>query len=165
MGQPARTLDSAAFARAEVATADVARRRTLARAAAVRAIRLVEEKLTLALSQDVLRGVANLCAIDGEVFHGVRVYGSPRFGIDSYLASDGHECFVIDKHGHLVMVRQGRPCTSRPVRDDELQAQDLEAVTAAVASALARHVQRAERTAASYERAEALSQRIARALY
>ncbi len=179
MGQPARTTDDLGYDQAARASAAVVTARTAARQKVVRAIRDVESRLIAALEGDVLRGVVNLVPGDLlEPYQAVRVNGDARFGIDSYLPSDGRPVLVIEKTGHLAMawVEQGRGVVDgrphffptvgrRPVRDDELQAQDLEPLARAVRAALDRHVQRAERTARSYERAGALAARIARALF
>ena len=144
-----------------------------ARAQAVAAIRDLERSVRDAVRGDTLRGLANLCSQrDQPARLGARVIG--RDGaqgltiaqqvdrVDKPIAL-GRKALVLTKEGELAVyaVDEQGGWSQWPAGDDELLAQDLDAVAFTVAYALGRHVARAERTAANYVRISKLAQALA----
>lgn len=145
----------------------VGAKQATARMSAVRVIRALETALQTALDGDKIRGLSNIAGNDpGPSFQAARIRTDKGFGLDEFLPEDGREVLCLSKVGDLVMAKRAPVggVTSRHVRDDELQAQDLEPVVRVVQSALERHITRASRTAAGYDRVNALSGRLAGAI-
>ena len=135
-----------------------------AREQAVVAIRDIERRLREAIAGDTLRGLRNLY----RQFDGRDIFGAPpRLAarivrgrgpvedrrVDAPIEFGTRE-WVWTKAGALACwaVSLDGVFSERPLEDEELLAQDLEPVAATVAHVLARHCERAERTAANYER-------------
>ena len=138
-----------------------------ARISAVRVVRALETALKTALNGDVLRGLSNIAGDSpGPSFQAARVRTDKGYGLDEFLPKDGREVLCLLKTGDLMMAKRAPVggVVSRRVRDDELQAQDLEPFVRVVQSALERHITRAARTAADYDRVTALSARLAGAI-
>ncbi len=156
---------------ASVASATLRNVRDDARVLAVKTIRVLEQRLRGAIAGDTIRGLSSLVGQQFGNFQAIRVHGSQRFGIDDMLPLDGREALVVTKDGALAMahvtygeMNEPGDFSCRSVGDDELTAQDLEPFVRAVRSALERHVQRAERTTANYERAADLAHNLAEVL-
>jgi hypothetical protein len=167
MGQANASRIDELLKRASVASRSVSSKQTNARVLAVQTIREMERKIQHALDGDVLRGLSDIAAAARAPFHAARVRTEKGFGLDEFLPRDGREVLVLTKRGELAMAARGastNAVTARAVRDDELQAQDVEAIARVVQSALERHIARAARTEANYDRIAGLSERLACAI-
>ena len=163
------------FIRASRASEEVMVEREEAKAGAVRAIRDIERRLRECLAGDTLRGLANLhrlrsgVAVRGtSVQYGARVVvqlGDGDRKIDAPIDFDS-DALVVTKDGEFAVytVDAMGAFESWPARDDDFTAQDLDAAIATVHRVLERHVERAERTAANYERLRELAGAIRGAL-
>jgi len=149
--------------RAGRASEGVAEGRESARRTAVAAIRLLERRLRVALRGDPLRGMVNLVYVRGVVQQAARVVGREGAHTGFFEVTDeridkpivfGTSAMVLTRDGELARfsVTADGAFSSRPVRDDELTAQDLDAVVHTARRVLQRHVERADRTAANYAR-------------
>jgi hypothetical protein len=139
-----------------------------ARARALRVVHELERRTVEAVKGDKLRGLTNIAPTGSPPFHGARVHGSPRFGIDTYLPPDGSAVLCIDRDGRLVMVRTTGGLTNGwqafPVRDDELRAEDMKPYVQTLTLVLQRHVAYAGRRAESYARVAQMAAQVATAL-
>jgi len=152
---------------AGTASAHVRDARTRARDNVVRSLRLLEGKLRDALGGDTLRGLADLIeGVHDDPLYGALVHpANKRFGIDTRLPIDGREALVVYKDGTLVIAkRDGASWEMRPAHDDDLRIEHLENIVAAVQEVLQRHLARTQRTAANYEKAQRLSERLFQAI-
>lgn len=149
--------------RAGLASEQVAEERDGARRSAIEAIRLLERRLRDALRGDPLRGMVNLVYVRGVVRQAARVVGREGAHTGFFEVSDeridkpivfGTSALVMTRDGALAQfaVTADGEFSSRPVSDDELVAQDLDAVVHTARRVLRRHVERADRTAANYAR-------------
>lgn len=138
-----------------------------ARSAAVEAIRSLEQRLVEALGGESLRGLPNL-APRGPEFYAARVNAFSRHGSGGHLPKDGRSVLVLGRDGRLLVaswnvenfVRRGDFVEARPVRDDELIAEDAEAFSRLVTEVLEKHIALAERRTEALVRAEDLAQKI-----
>lgn len=155
-----------------VATSTSAARASRASAAqdALRAARALEASVVAALAGDPLRGLSDLVPGDGPHYYAAHVGSTKRYGVDSLLPADGREVLVITRRGYLARARirapgetslTGERWAERPVDDTEIRAADLPAIAEAYQIALARHVDRTERVAATYDAVSALARRLA----
>lgn len=148
------------FAGASWASEEVASRREVARREAVRAIRRLEGSLRQAVAGDTIRGLANLNPVRGApAQQAARVVGpGAAHKMDAPVAF-GTRAIVLAKDGALVVLEVGErgELHARAVRDDELTAQDLDAVVETTRRVLERHVERASRTASNYARISELA--------
>jgi hypothetical protein len=133
-----------------------------AREAAIVAIRGIEARIQEVIAGDSVRGLANLYPASRPVENGMRVVSQEMQHLHDTPVRLGRSALVLDRHGCLSVfdVSSDGAFGSRPVRDDEIQAQDLDAVLHTVGRALARHCERADRTTANYARIVALSDSI-----
>jgi hypothetical protein len=163
MGEAALDLNGIVELAAE-ATRMVARPRERVRETLVAALRMLERRVGEALAGDLLRGLSDLAPGASSPLVAARALVDGRNGIDAHLPEDGREVLVWSRAGRLEMVRvQNRWASSRPATDAELSRQhapDIAKIVGAAREALERHVVRCDRTARSYERAEALAARL-----
>jgi hypothetical protein len=135
--------------------------RALARAEAMRSLRLLEERLQAVLVGGVLRGLPNLAAGCETTWRGVDVRGRER---ERPLADVPR--LVLAEWGELVLAwreptRAGRMrVVFEPAVDAELLVEDVARAASAVEWALRRHVERSERLRLDYERAGELARRL-----
>jgi hypothetical protein len=142
-----------------VASADLERDIDQARIAAVQVIRGIEARLVGALAGTHLRGLPNLVSTALAIrFYGARV----RAHADVLLAD---EALVLSSSGDLQMAWcRDRLLGTRPVRDDELRAEDLEAYVRTLLEVLPLHVRKAAKAGEKFTRIERLASRLGAAL-
>lgn len=166
----AKSLDSL-LDDATLASARAMGARDEVREKAISAIRKLEHKLRAAIVGDTLRGLSALTGglEDGVVDDGVsqRRLRSPLQGarvrgdIDAVIKFANHETLVLSRDGCLVMATRGAELwTTRPAADDDLQVQDLASLAKVLQTVLERHIVRADKSAASYARVQALADRL-----
>lgn len=144
----------------EVAGGRVRATRAAAGAAAWQNLCEVEDRLVKALAGETLWGLSNL-GTSKCPFYAARLLGAS----DVHLTADGRTVVVVDKYGKFVVA--GRVAENVRVREmvsTDLRAEDASAMIQAVQSVVERHVERAGRRAATYERMAQLGQRLAWAL-
>jgi hypothetical protein len=164
----ARHLDGH-FERAAMAGSAAAKLRDLARGKAVRVVRELERRLVEALDGGTLRGLRTLAPEEAGPYYAANVRVGGRHGIDTWLR--GEDVLCIDKDGRLVMAGlwdDGPVPVSyvraHPARDEELRAEDAEAMASAVRQVLERHAAASARTGERHARAGAAAEELARAL-
>jgi len=155
------------LAEAEQASGALMVRREGARDSAVAALRALEERMQAAIAGDTLRGLSDLAydptgrSRDSTPLQAANIYGDRRYGIDAVAPVNGKPTLVWTKDAVLALMwRVGVGVETRPVGDEELTAQDLEPAMRAAHTVLERHVMRAEKTHATYERVDALAKKV-----
>lgn len=155
------------FANVQEATRTLAEVRGSARTAAVRAVRALEAALRRALEGHALRGLKNL-GHGSALFYAARV----RAAVDSRLAwpveaDSCVEALCILPTGQLAIAQCRTDAhgacldpTWRPATDDDLIAEDVEALTRTLAVVLPRHIAAAEQARERYDKLRALAARI-----
>jgi len=136
-----------------------ARRRTAS------AIRELERCVKSAIAGDTLRGLANLHPVPDEPpILGARLV-QPGGNTDAKVQF-GRHAVVLGKDGAFLAmdVTERGVVTTKPADDDDFLAQDLDAVMHTVRVTLERHVTRADRTAANYERLTVLAETLTESL-
>lgn len=162
MGSPAVKIDKLMVEATQASERAISAREN-AREDAVKAIRELEARLVEALDGDTLRGISRLQEGDTGI-QGINVRGAGKFGIDTYLPTDGREVLIISKGGRLQMASVNGGVEKEQARDAfdaELTAQDLEPIASAMQKALERHIVRAERTEKNYVRVTDLCEKLA----
>jgi hypothetical protein len=141
--------------------------RSEARTAAARAIYALEQALVEALQGQALRGLKNL-GQGNAPFYAARVRGEP----DTKLAWPAEpesvaESLCILPGGQLAMVAcatdDRAACldpVTRPVTENDLLAEDVEALALKLATILPRHIAAAERARERYAKLHALAERV-----
>lgn len=163
---------------ASAVTDDAAEARRQALPATVTACRMIEKLLVETLKGEPLRGLKNI-GKSGETFYGARVRTQPDTRIDHFEDCTDNEIFLcIDAGGRLTAVRwvldddrvttdNGEPwwsLWSSPATDDQIRIGDADGMLRALHVVLPRHVEKSTKTAASYESAKLLAQRIQRSM-
>ena len=139
-------------------------RRMTARKITIPTIRAIEKKIVDALSGERFRGMPNLHP-RGTPLHAMRINAWSRHGAGGFLPDDGREVLVLTSEGKLsVACAAPHGLLVRPVLDDELLSEDLEAVTRVVQEAIEKHVALAEKRASNLSKIEDLARRINEAL-
>jgi hypothetical protein len=150
---------------AAAATHRLAAVRDFAREEAVAAVRVLEARLRDALAGEKLRGLSNLTPWLPSRYVAARVGGGDRYGIDRNLPDDGREAIVVTRDGTLAVARvDGTAVVEREVEDDDIFAEDHEAVARAVLEVLERYVSGAGKAERNYARAGDLARRVSAAL-
>lgn len=161
-------MSTGAMVAAEIERArDVTQRARLldARGSALRVVRLLEERLRVALDGDPLRGAPKLVPVGD--FRGYNVRSKSAHRHFTWIAREG-ESLVLGRSGALLMAQRApeaeQEVTYRPALDGELFPADLALVVSAAVEACRRHVEHSERTLTTRAEVGALAVRMARAL-
>ena len=153
------TLEAVSTASAKISVA-----RTTAKIETIELLRGFERAVQEALVGDKLRGMKSLLPSECVSFQAAAI-GTGKHGINTFLPMDGRPMLVWTKRGELhVATRRGRSAESRPIRDDELMAQDLDPVMRALDEVLLRHLEHAEESLRSYRAVLDLASRLSGAL-
>lgn len=148
-------------ARAATASDNLQSARADARKSAISAIRAVEQALLASLDGEKLRGLPEIATR----YRAARVRGKRIDLTLDHEHARGKEHLVIGEDGKLSMARYEKfGVTWRPVQDDELLIEDVEAVAGAARAVLERHLETVAKTTRRYEELRALSDRIKRLL-
>jgi hypothetical protein len=153
------------FAAAAGASERVMVEREEARDRTVEAIRELEGRVREAILGDTLRGMANLNpAYGGTPVQGMRVVDAA--GDPDAKVRPGRRALILGKDGEFLVfeVMAGGAHQLRKASDGDFLAQDLDAVTHTVRTALERHIRRADRTVENYERLTSLAATLVEAL-
>lgn len=140
-----------------VAAGQLSAARHAARGPTIEAIRKLELAVIDALGGEQLRGLPEHAAPGQPRFQAARVRGKPDARID------GRPVLVLVTSGRLMMASQqadGIEC--RPVTDDELVIDDLEALTRTIYAVTRDHVRRTDFGVRSYDRAHDLARWLTR---
>jgi hypothetical protein len=165
MGEAAENLEGL-MRRAHHTGMRLAKVRGEARGEAVKTILALESRLREALAGGTLRGLLSLVHKDRRPLVGANVRSqSANRGIDDWLPKDGRHSLILTEKGELAIAWLTRDdWETRPVRADELVAQDLELFVQVVYKVLGRHLARTERTMAGYEATSLLAKKLAEAV-
>jgi hypothetical protein len=134
--------------------------REKARPECIAAVRALEAALLEALGGEALKGLPRLQNNPG-------VYGAPVRGKHRDVELDERPTLVVAASGRLTMARlieDSGDVEQRPVEDEELLAEDLEAVAQTFSVVLVRHLASVEKTTARYEGLSALAKKLEDAL-
>lgn len=129
------------------------------RSAAIAAIRMIEQKLQVAIDGDILRGMTNIARRgSGEFYAASIVPASFPHGVDTFIPI-GKEVLVISQDGvfESAILRAGGFVARSPVTDDDLYEEDLEDIVIAVESVLKRHLVNSTREAENLSRLSKLA--------
>jgi hypothetical protein len=126
-------------------------------------MRRIERFVGIALGGETLRGLRRMVAGKAnEEIVGANVRAKE---IDD-MCLDGHTALFIGEDGllHMVDLTEWPKVATRVAHDDDLMAQDLLPYMHALQAAMKRHVERVERTTASYAKISDLATRIGESL-
>ena len=129
-----------------------------ARPKCIAAIRSLESALVEALGGEALKGLPRIAS-------GSRFYAAHVRNRDPNRKLDERPVLVLPPSGRLSMAwDDGEGVALRPALDEELLAEDLDAITKLCHEALAWHLQQIEKTTARYEGLSALAAKLEGAL-
>jgi hypothetical protein len=167
MSAASRKFDDDLFADAADASSIVEFAREETKREALEAIRLLERRIKDAVRGDVIRGLSALVR-EGTPFFAARI-GSKS--IDDPLPYNGRQVLVFSKTGGLwwaSRVTTPQVCEQRWIAheaaDETLRTEHLEQALTTADEMLRRHIDRAEKTAANYERIAQIHDRVMRLL-